>query len=299
MLNKNDLVEVRVAAMASDGNGIAKQDGFVIFIPGSAVGDTLKIRIVKIQKSYAFGRIEEILSPSPDRVDPGCPVYGKCGGCSFRHISYEAELHHKMEFVRSNLRRLGGLEPELLPITGSPSISGYRNKAQYPIRERDGQIEAGFFAKRSHRVVSCAGCDLQPPFFEDIVEFIKQFIRDNNVPVYNEETGRGLVRHIYLRYGEVTGQVMVCLVLNGSQLLHAQRFVKGLLEVCPQVVSIVVNVNKGNDNVILGDKCITLFGLDSISDQLCGVTFQISPLSFYQVNRSAAETLYIDLLISS
>ena len=292
MLKKNQIEEAEITAMSSDGNGIAKIDGMVVFVPYTAVGDKLKIRIVKVQKNYSFGIIEEILEPSPDRVDDNCPVYKKCGGCAFRHISYEAELRHKAEFVQSNLRRLGGLDPVMLPITPSPLVQGYRNKAQYPIREYDGKIEAGFFAKRSHRVISCASCDLQPTFFEQILEYTKQFLEEYHISAYDEQTGKGKVRHLYIRCGEVSGEVMVCLVVNSERLPHATEYVEGLLKVCPQVVSVVLNINREQNNVILGQKCITLYGKDTIEDTLCDVRFELSPLSFYQVNRQAAEKLY-------
>lgn len=292
MLKKNQIEEAEITAMSSDGNGIAKIDGMVVFVPYTAVGDKLKIRIVKVQKNYSFGIIEEILQPSPDRVDDHCPVYKKCGGCAFRHISYEAELRHKAEFVQSNLRRLGGLDPVMLPITPSPLVQGYRNKAQYPIREYDGKIEAGFFAKRSHRVISCASCDLQPAFFEQILEYTKHFLEEYHISAYDEQTGKGKVRHLYIRYGEVSGEVMVCLVVNSERLPHAAEYVEGLLKVCPQVVSVVLNINREQNNVILGQKCITLYGKDTIEDTLCDVRFELSPLSFYQVNRQAAEKLY-------
>lgn len=292
MLKKNQIEEAEITAMSSDGNGIAKIDGMVVFVPYTAVGDKLKIRIVKVQKNYSFGIIEEILQPSPDRVDDHCPVYKKCGGCAFRHISYEAELRHKAEFVQSNLRRLGGLDPVMLPITPSPLVQGYRNKAQYPIREYDGKIEAGFFAKRSHRVISCASCDLQPTFFEQILEYTKQFLEEYHISAYDEQTGKGKVRHLYIRCGEVSGEVMVCLVVNSERLPHAAEYVEGLLKVCPQVVSVVLNINREQNNVILGQKCITLYGKDTIEDTLCDVRFELSPLSFYQVNRQAAEKLY-------
>lgn len=292
MLKKNQIEEAEITAMSSDGNGIAKIDGMVVFVPYTAVGDKLKIRIVKVQKNYSFGIIEEILEPSPDRVDDHCSVYKKCGGCAFRHISYGAELRHKAEFVQSNLRRLGGLDPVMLPITPSPLVQGYRNKAQYPIREYDGKIEAGFFAKRSHRVISCASCDLQPAFFEQILEYTKQFLEEYHISAYDEQTGKGKVRHLYIRYGEVSGEVMVCLVVNSERLPHAAEYVEGLLKVCPQVVSVVLNINREQNNVILGQKCITLYGKDTIEDTLCDVRFELSPLSFYQVNRQAAEKLY-------
>lgn len=292
MLKKNQIEEAEITAMSSDGNGIAKIDGMVVFVPYTAVGDKLKIRIVKVQKNYSFGIIEEMLQPSPDRVDDHCPVYKKCGGCAFRHISYEAELRHKAEFVQSNLRRLGGLDPVMLPITPSPLVQGYRNKAQYPIREYDGKIEAGFFAKRSHRVISCASCDLQPAFFEQILEYTKHFLEEYHISAYDEQTGKGKVRHLYIRYGEVSGEIMVCLVVNSERLPHAAEYVEGLLKVCPQVVSVVLNINREQNNVILGQKCITLYGKDTIEDTLCDVRFELSPLSFYQVNRQAAEKLY-------
>ena len=196
MLKKNQIEETVITAMSSDGNGIAKIDGMVVFVPYTAVGDRLKVRIVKVQKNYSFGIIAEMLEPSKDRIEDHCPVYQKCGGCSFRHLTYEAELRHKAEFVESNLRRLGGLNPVMLPITGSPLVQGYRNKAQYPIREIDGKIEAGFFAKRSHRVISCANCDLQPAFFEDILNYTKGFMEEYKVSAYNEETGHGKIRHL-------------------------------------------------------------------------------------------------------
>ncbi len=292
MLKKNDIIEARIVAMSSDGNGIAKIDNFVVFVPCSAVGDLLRLRIVKVQKSFGFGKIEEILEAAPQRIQPDCPVYQKCGGCSFRHITYEQELCHKAEFVRDTLQRIGGLDLEPETIMGSPLVNGYRNKAQYPVSLDNGKVVAGFFAKRSHRVIPCADCALQPAFFKGIIEYTQSFAEEKGISIYDEESGKGLLRHIYLRYGEHSGQVMVCLVLNGNKLPHAEDYVKGLLELCPDVVSIVLNVNKRRDNVILGEQCITLYGSDTIEDTLCDVSFRLSPLSFYQVNRQAAQNLY-------
>ena len=164
MLHKNQIEQATITAMSSDGNGIAKIDGMVVFVPYTAVGDQLQVRIVKVQKNFAFGIIDKLLQPSPDRVEDRCPVYKKCGGCAFRHISYDAELRHKAQFVEDNLRRIGGLEPKMLPITPSPLQQGYRNKAQYPIREEDGEIVAGFFAKRSHRLFPARGVICSRPF---------------------------------------------------------------------------------------------------------------------------------------
>lgn len=292
MLKKNDFIDAEIVAMSSDGNGIAKIDQFVIFVPYSAVGDRLRLRIVKVQKSFGFGKIEEILQAADSRVEPGCPVYQKCGGCAFRHISYEQELCHKAEFVQDTLQRIGGLSVVCEPIVPSPQSSGYRNKAQYPVRLQDGRVQAGFFAKRSHRVIPCADCALQPDFFKEIIEYTQTFAEEKNISIYDEESGKGLLRHIYLRYGEVSGQVMVCLVLNGKQLPYEEDYVQGLLALCPQVASVVLNVNRRKDNVILGEQCRTIYGSDTIEDTLCGVSFRLSPLSFYQVNRQAAQRLY-------
>ncbi len=292
MLKKNDIIEAEIVAMSSDGNGIAKIDNFVVFVPYSAVGDKLKLRIVKVQKSFGFGKIEKIIEPAITRIAPDCPVYQKCGGCAFRHITYEQELVHKAEFVRDTLHRIGGLSLELDPIVASPLENGYRNKAQYPVRLQDGKVLAGFFAKRSHRVIPCADCALQPAFFKDIIEYTQTFAEQKNISIYDEKTGKGLLRHIYIRYGEVSGQIMVCLVINGYELPHAQRYIDGLLELYPQITSIVLNVNTRRDNVILGERCITLYGSDTIEDTLCDVSFKLSPLSFYQVNRQAAQQLY-------
>lgn len=292
MLEKNQIVEATITAMSSDGNGIARVDSFVVFVPYSAVGDRLRLRIVKLQKSFAYGKIEELLSPGPNRMEPGCPVYQKCGGCAFRHISYEQELEHKAQFVADALQRIGGLSVELRPIVGSPLVEGYRNKAQIPFAWDNGQVAAGFYAKRSHRVIPWAHCALQPELFAPIILYTQAFAQERQIPIYDESSGQGLLRHLYLRYGEVSGQIMVCLVVNGTALPHAQDYVKGLLALCPQVQSVVLNCNRRRDNVILGERCITLYGSDTIEDTLCGLSFRLSPQSFYQVNRQAAQQLY-------
>ena len=190
MLKKNDIIEAEIVAMSSDGNGIAKIDNFVVFVPFSAVGDKLRLRIVKVQKSFGFGKIEEILEAAPQRVAPDCPVYQKCGGCAFRHISYEQELVHKREFVRDTLQRIGGLTIDTEEIVASPLENGYRNKAQYPIRWENGKAVAGFFAKRSHRVIPCADCALQPAFYKDIIEYTQTFVEDHGISIYDEENGK-------------------------------------------------------------------------------------------------------------
>ncbi len=293
MLQKNDLIPLAVTDITNEASGVGRYDGMAVFVPGAAVGDQLEVRIVKVLKSYAYGRIQRILSPSPDRIDDGCPVSRQCGGCSLRHLSYDAECRIKQGWVTEHFRRIGGLDPAVLPIQPSPAQSGYRNKAQYPIRRGpDGRVQIGFFAPRSHRVVENHFCDLQPRFFGEILELVQHFLGKYRISVYDELSHQGLVRHLFLRWGEKTGQVMVCLVINGHSLPHADQLVQTLTETFPQIASIQLNFNQAKTNVILGPQCRVLYGSPVILDVLCGVEVSLSPLSFYQVNRSGAEKLY-------
>lgn len=293
-LNKNDVIELTITDIATDGNGVGRLEGMAVFVPNTAAGDRLMVKIVKTCKNHAYGIAVQALSPSPDRVDPGCPIFRQCGGCSLRHISYEAELKTKERWVRENLRRIGGVQQaQFDPIVPSPKQSGYRNKAQYPVAEgEDGELNIGFYAKRSHRIIDCGTCDLQPPVFSEIVETIRQICRYHHIPAYDEVSRRGLIRHIYLRCSAQAEEIMVCFVLQNARLPHAQEFVSELTGRFPQIKSIVINVNSQPTNVILGRQCRTLWGSDTISDTLCGLRFSISPLSFYQVNREAAQLLY-------
>lgn len=290
---KNELVRLTITGMTGDGNGIGKLDGYTVFIPETAIGDECEVRLVKCNKSYAFGKLEALLKPAPSRIDPECLTYRQCGGCAFRHLAYTEELSIKETVVRDAFRRLGGITAPVRPILGAPKQTGYRNKAQYPVgRDRDGQLISGFYAKRSHRIIPNRECALQPVFFAEIQEQILAFLKENHIPAYDEKTGTGLVRHIYLRHGEATGETMVCLVLTKPKLPHAEKLVAKLTAAFPTIKSIVLNHNPENTNVILGKECITLWGKDSISDLLCGVRVSLSPLAFYQVNRTQAETLY-------
>ena len=293
MLQKNDLIPLTVTDITNEASGVGRYDGMAVFVPGTAVGDQLEVRVVKVLKSYAYGRLERILTPSPDRIDGGCPVSRQCGGCSLRHLSYAAECRIKQGWVTEHFRRIGGLAPAVLPIQPSPSQSGYRNKAQYPIRRGpDGRVQIGFYAPRSHRVVENHFCDLQPRFFGEILELVQRFLEKYRISVYDELSHQGLVRHLFLRWGEGTGQIMVCLAVNGKDLPHADRLVRMLTEAFPQIASIQLNLNRAKTNVILGPECRVLYGSPVILDLLCGVEVSLSPLSFYQVNRSGAEKLY-------
>lgn len=261
-------------------------------MPESAVGDVLRVRLVKINKSFAYGIIDEILTPSPTRIAPDCEVYSKCGGCSLRHISYAEELRVKEHWVKEHLRRIGGLDIPVLPIIPSPRENGYRNKAQCPLRAEGDTVYLGMFGKRSHRVIQCTSCKLQPPHFEDILKLTQAFCEEYNIPVYNEEKHTGLLRHVYIRCAEATRQTMLCLIVNGGGLPHSEALIKSVTAACPTVTSIILNTNKSRTNVILGEHCETLWGSPTISDVLCGLKISLSPLSFYQVNREGAEALY-------
>lgn len=292
MLKKNDLIDMTITDLSSEGNGVGRYEGLAVFVPLAAVGDRLKVRIVKVLKNYCFGKIEEIIEPSNDRIEVDCPIFRRCGGCDFRHISYQSELALKGRRVAENMRRIGGIDLPYPEVISPPVIDRYRNKAIYPVRMQDGKLVIGFFAKRSHDVIDCSDCMLHPEFFKDIVEAVKDFIITNHISVYDEVQHNGLIRSLYIRHAEATGQVMVCLIINGDTLPRQEEFVRSMWAVLPDVASIVLNINQEKSNVLLGERCVTLYGTDNITDKLCGVEFEISPLSFYQVNRGGAERLY-------
>lgn len=289
---KNDSIPLTVTATTIDGSGVGRHEGLAVFVPGAAAGDTITAHIVKVKKNCAFARVEEILVPSPDRADPDCPAFPRCGGCVFRHIHYEAELAVKHRHAADALKRIGHLAVEPESIIASPRTEHYRNKAQYPVEYKDGRLNIGFYAARSHRVIDCRDCRLQPPAFEGILGVFDRWIQKYNISIYDESTHSGLLRHIYIRAAHATGEMMVCAVVNGRELPRTPELVNALLEKEPNIKSIVLNKNKADTNVILGEQCKTLWGQDTITDELCGLTFQISPLSFYQVNPMGAEILY-------
>ena len=206
-MKKNDIIEIEITALSNECSGIGKKDGMVIFVPFSAIGDKLKVRILKVNKTYAYAKIEEIITPSPDRITPDCPVYSKCGGCSLRHISYKAELAAKQRFIEDAFTRIGGLSPQFLPIIANDEIYGYRNKLQMPIgTDNDGNLTAGFYAFHSHRIIPCEKCLLQPDIFSDIVNEFLKAAQELNISAYDEITRKGILRHIYLRKGHYSGE---------------------------------------------------------------------------------------------
>ena len=279
--------------MTNEGNGVGRCDGMAVFVPMTAVGDVIDCKIVKVNKSYCYGIIDNIITPSEHRCEAGCEVYKKCGGCAFRHFSYDEELRVKLDFVRSSFERIGKLP--LLPetILGSESTSHYRNKAQYPVAMQEGRAVCGFYSRRSHRVVPQYGCDLQPQIFETIISYIMNYVNERNIPAYDEQTGGGLLRHIYLRRGEHTGEIMLCLVVTSKTAAGAFKGLYAqLCESFPDIKSIALNVNSKNTNAILGGEFITVYGKDTIDDIMCGRRITLSPASFYQVNTPQAERLY-------
>lgn len=291
-IQKNQIHRLEITDLNSDGNGVGKIDGFVVFVPMTAVGDLIEAKIVKVLKQYAFGIVERILSPSPDRIDNDCPVYRQCGGCSLRHIRYEAELDIKRRQVEACFRRIGGIDLTVERILSNPHTEGYRNKAQFPVALRDGKAVAGFYAKRSHRVVPCGDCRLQSPAFAPLVRVILDFIDEYHLPPYDETNHTGLIRNLYLREAPATGEIMVCLVATKKHIPSADELARRLVACNPKVKSVLVNRNSQKTNVILGDRCSVVWGEPVIHDVLRGVDVELSPLSFYQVNSLQAERLY-------
>lgn len=288
-MNKNDEIILDITDVTDDGSGIGKIDGMVVFVPFTAIGDTVKVKIVKLKKSYCFGKLLEIITPSADRIIPDCKTFNKCGGCTFRHISYEAECKIKYKKVYETVKRIGGIDLLPEPIISAENINCYRNKAQLPVNLEG---RAGFFAPRSHRIVPNNACRLQPTEFSQIIKTVENWIKDNGISIYNEETKKGLLRHIYLRKAQKTDEISLTLIINGDSLPKSEDLITRI-EPYKNIKSLQININKIHTNVIMGDTCKTLYGDDYITDILCDIKVRLSPLSFYQVNRDMAEKLYL------
>jgi 23S rRNA (uracil1939-C5)-methyltransferase len=290
-IKKNDIIEIDICGTSHDGFGISRYGDFVIFTPLCSEGDKIKAKIVSVKKNMAYARMEQLVVSSPSRISSDCEVFDKCGGCVFRHISYDEELRIKQKRVKEALQKIGHISVEPNAIIGCSKIVGYRNKAQYPVAF-DKKLLIGFYAQSSHRIIGCKNCLLQPKSFEQILNIFEQWITQNNITIYDEKTGIGLLRHIYIRQAEVTGETMVCAVINGDDIPEKKNLIDLLTANIPQIVSIVLNINKQNTNVVLGNLCKIICGKNTITDILCGLKIQISPLSFFQVNRTQAELLY-------
>ena len=292
-IKENSFIETEITAVTNEGSGVSRYNGMVVFTPFTAPGDTAKVKVAKIGKTCIYGELESVLKPAECRIDPDCEVFGECGGCSLRHMDYEAELKEKTGWVRDHIQRIGGFDIEPFSTMASPKVEEYRNKAIYQVgKGKNGEPVFGFYRKKSHDVMDCKNCRLQPKEFEHILAAIGFFVKQNKISIYDEKSHSGLLRAVYIRKGEVTGEIGICLVLNGDKLPQEKLLVSLLSTQFKNIMSIVLNFNKERTNVVLGRKSRTVFGKDGITDILCGVTVDISPAAFYQVNHSGAEKLY-------
>ena len=292
LLKKNDVIQAEIDGMTAEGSGVAHYEGMAVFVPHSAPGDIAEVTVIKVTGSYAVGKIRRILRPGKGRCEPDCPSYPRCGGCTFRHLDYAEECRIKRQRVVDAMKRIGGVDQEAEAFIAADRPDRYRNKAQIPYGSEKGQAVFGFYAERSHRIIPFSDCLLQPEVFGAIAQATANFLNDTPNDIYDEATGKGRFRHLYIRRGFATGEIMVCAVVNANGLVREDEFVRRIRAVSPEIKSIVINVNREKTNVIMGQKCRTAWGKDTVRDVLCGVTFEISPLSFYQVNRAQAERLY-------
>ena len=290
---KNDIVTLEIVDCGTDGEGIGKADGFTVFVKDAVIGDTIVAKIMKAKKNYGYGRLMEILKPSPYRVEPVCLSARQCGGCQLQSVSYEEQKVFKEKKLRGHLERIGGFtEFPMEPLIGMDDPYHYRNKAQFPVgRNKEGKIVTGFYAGRTHAIIENRDCALGIPQNKDVLDRVIAHMEKYNIAPYDEATGKGLVRHIFVRYGFFTGELMVCLIINGQDLPHQRELVEKLCEI-PGMTSISLNMNKKRSNVILGDKVKTIWGEDYITDKIGDISYEISPLSFFQVNPKQTWKLY-------
>lgn len=296
-LKKNDILELSIEALGSEGEGIGRVDGYTLFVKDALPGDVIRAKVLKTKKTYGYARLEELLAPSPDRVTARCPVARQCGGCQLQHLSYESQLAYKQNKVADCLTRIGGLGTKenlpMEPVLGMEEPWYYRNKAQFPIgRKADGSVAIGFYAGRTHSIIDTSHCHIQAEVNEQILQILREFLTEYGISTYDETSHTGLVRHILTRVGFVTGEIGVCLIINGRKLPHSEVLCDRLMEALPAIRSISLNVNTKDTNVILGTEMIPLRGELYIHDYIGDVQFQISPLSFYQVNPIQTKVLY-------
>lgn len=293
MIEKNQVFEIEITGQTHEGLGVGRVDGMAVFVQGAIAGEKVVAKVIKVLKTYAVARIEAFIEKSPDRAEPFCPVYKRCGGCNLQHMSYERTLQFKRQAVIDSLERIGGMAGiQVMPAIGMETPRRYRNKAQYPVGLGDNGPLAGFFAPRSHEIINAAECGIQHPVSDLVKNTVLEFIKANHIPVYDEITHKGLIRHIVVKVGFATGEVMVLLVSTSPSMPKQDRLISFLRERIPGLKSIVLNVNDKPGNVILGTRNITLYGEDAISDKLGDLTFEISPLSFYQTNPAQTLVLY-------
>ena len=294
---KNDLVTLEIEDCGIDGEGIGKADGFTVFVKDAVIGDTVTAKIIKAKKNYGYGRLMEVLKPSPYRVKPKCEFARQCGGCQLQALTYDQQLVFKTNKVKGHLERIGGFtDIPMEPIIGMDELFHYRNKAQFPVgRNKEGKIVTGFYAGRTHNIIENRDCALGVAENKEVLDRVIAHMEKYGIEPYNEATGKGLVRHVLIRYGYFTKEVMVCLILNGNKIPKEEQLVKSLCEI-PGMTSITINVNKKHSNVILGEEIRLLWGQEYITDRIGDISYQISPLSFYQVNPMQTQKLYAKAL---
>lgn len=298
-IKKDDEFDIEIVDMGSEGEGIGHADGYALFVKNALIGDRVRVKVMKAKKRYAYACLLEILRPSPDRVEPRCSLAYKCGGCQLQHWNYCRQLEFKEKRILDCLKRIGGfldVEAVIEPIIGTEEPFHYRNKAQFPIgRDKEGNVTAGFYAGRTHSIIDTEHCYIQAEVNDPVMKIIKEFIREFQISAYDEASHTGLIRHVLTRMGFATGEVMVCIVINGDGLPHG-HILAGRLSSVEGMKSISVNVNKENTNVILGKHTATLWGESFITDYIGNIRYQISPPSFYQVNPRQTERLYQTVL---
>ena len=291
--NKNDTVRLIITDIGTNGEGIGRVDGYTLFIKDAIIGDEVEAKIIKAKKNYGYARLMNIITPSKDRIEPVCSVARQCGGCQIQEMDYQAQLRFKQELVKNNIERIGHISDyQMMPVIGMDEPFHYRNKAQYPVgMDKDGNIVMGFFAGRTHHIIDNTDCALGAKINSRILGIIKEYMQDNKIKPYDEDKHAGTVRHILIRSGYHTDQIMVCLVINAESIKNSDDLVKRLKDI-DGMTSIMININRNKTNVILGDTCKTLWGKSYIEDYICDIRYQISPLSFYQVNPKQTEKLY-------
>lgn len=292
-LHKNETIQLTIENISNDGNGVGRANGLAVFVPASAVGDVLEIKITKAAKNFAYGRIQQIVTPGPSRQTPDCPIASQCGGCCFRHLSYEAELKAKHSFVQDAMRRIGKLDVPVPPVLPSPQQNRYRNKVQYPVAQaQGGGLVYGFYAARSHRVVPCSNCLLQPEEMNEIAATTVQLLEGAGVKAYDEATRSGLIRHLYLRGAANSQQIMLCVVATQKEVPKIHEIAEVLVAAYPAICTVLLNINPANTNVILGPETKVIYGTGHIEGNLCGVPLRLGVHSFQQVNAQGAQQLF-------
>ena len=292
MLKNNGIYTLDITGYTSDGEGVGRIDGQVVFVPRTIAGERCRVRIVNIGKTAAHGVLEAVERPSPHRQGPDCEYFAQCGGCDFRHMDYDEELSLKRRRVLDALTRIGGFSIDTLPVHGAPEQNGYRNKVQYPVAQENGRAEAGFFRARTHQVIPIETCRIQPVCADRLRRAVLDWMTEFRIPAYDEKTHTGMIRHIYLRKGFVSGQALCCVVANCKTLPRRQELTRRVLDAVPETKSLVVSYHEKRGNTILGDRFENLYGEGWIEDTLCGLTFRLSARSFYQINHDQAERLY-------